>query len=205
MGLQAISLSALSDEVYRYQETTGKKVVQSEWKLKKSEYLVITSTQPGLVYTNICRANGETIRWKVQGNEISIQAYRFEEQLIIQGTKKGQKINVGRRIDSKPWFQPLSYSLRPFVKSDDREVTFWMINPDDLSVHKLKAEKVDPEKIEINGQKIETMPIEIRLSGMLSLFWSATYWFKIPEPLFVRYESVHGPPGTDKTVIKIQD
>ena len=48
-----------------------------------------------------------------------------------------------------------------------------------------------------------TNKIKVSLTGLLSAFWSCSYYFN-PETLsFVGYKGVNGKPGTPETIIKI--
>jgi hypothetical protein len=67
----------------------------------------------------------------------------------------------------------------------------------------MKAIKGDIEKIKIRGKKIQARKVIVRSAGMLSLFWHCTYWFEEGSGIFIRYEGVHGPPGTPKTVVRL--
>ncbi len=41
------------------------------------------------------------------------------------------------------------------------------------------------------------------LQGMLAALWQAAFWFREDDRIFVRYQGVHGPPGTDETVVQL--
>ena len=51
---------------------------------------------------------------------------------------------------------------------------------------------------------VESQIIEVKLKWGLALLWNAKYWFRDNDGLFLRYESVHGFPGNDRTIISME-
>lgn len=45
--------------------------------------------------------------------------------------------------------------------------------------------------------------MDVRVEGVLSAFWQATYWYRLEDGPFLRYQSVHGPVGTETTVVTV--
>jgi hypothetical protein len=203
-GILALGPHALGDEIYHYQGKVGDRIRNFKWQLVKSDFDVITSKQNGFTLTNVCRHNGETIMWKIEGPETSFQAHRSGNQLIIKGKKYNETVNNKWKIDDAPWFQPLSYSLRQFSKSDRNKVYFWTIRFDNLTVRKLRAKKKSLSELMVGTMPVNSQLVEVKLKWGLSMLWKAKYWFRVEDGLFLKYEGIHGFPGTDKTIITME-
>lgn len=107
-------------------------------------------------------------------------------------------------IDDAPWYQATSWSLRALVLSSQMEVRFWTVRIDTLTVHKIKAVKKQQMILNLNGAKEEAEEVELRLEGLLALFWKSSYWFRRSDGVFLRFEGPSGPPGTPDVVVEYQ-
>jgi len=205
LWLLGFSFSALAGtvEAVRYQEQTGDEIGYFSWEIERSNPVVISSREPGKTFTNTCRLDGDTLSWEISGKEGTVRADRRQQELILKGHWNGNNIDKTIPLDSSPWFQALSFSLGASVIQKDRNVEFWMVRPDDFTVHKLKASRIKTEFLSIGGTRVEAHRIRVRLTGAMSMLWHADYWFRTGDLLLVRYEGVHGPPGTPETVISL--
>lgn len=104
-------------------------------------------------------------------------------------------------VADTPWYQTLSFSLRSFLSSAETESEFWMLQPESMDLMRMTAEKKGTETIGGQGAPTACHRVKVRPSGPLAFLWGADYWFRVEDLVFVRYESVHGPPGSSKTVI----
>ncbi|MCG8339539.1 MAG: hypothetical protein MJE63_33945 [Proteobacteria bacterium] len=204
MCISFFAIQAQGDEIYHYQGKVGERVKNFTWQLTKSEFDVISTKQYDFTFTNVCKHNGETVLWEVEGPKTSVRAHRAGNLLIIQGTKHGEKVDHKWKIDSSPWYQPLTYSLRQFSKTDQDTVSFWTLRFDNLKVRKLRAKKQNTVELMVGEIPVKSQLIEVKLKWGLSVLWNASYWFRAGDGVFLRYESVHGFPGTDKTIIAME-
>ena len=83
------------------------------------------------------------------------------------------------------------------------EMEFYIISINDLKLYEFEAVKHETGFIKINNEYIETVRIRIKPSGFFGSFWHADYWFRLFDGEFVRYEAVHGAPGTTPTIKEI--
>lgn len=197
--------AAPSKLLYRYQETTGKTVKNFLWsRTSSAREEVITVKEEDAAIVSRCDRAGRTHAWTYREGEHTVaHATRDGNRLKISGTRKGKPLATTVAVDDHPWFQPLSFSLGEFSASAQTKVSFWMIRSDTLEVVAMQAEKGEVEEIAIAGRKIRTRKVVLRRRGMLAGLWQASFWFREDDRIFVRYQGVHGPPGTAETVVQL--
>ncbi|KGO34125.1 hypothetical protein JT06_10155 [Desulfobulbus sp. Tol-SR] len=197
--------AAPSHPAYLYQETTGRTVKNFLWSRTSSAgEEVITVNEGDAVFINRCDGAGRTRAWSFrEGEQTIVHATRTGNQLKISGTRQGKAIATTVTVDDRPWFQPLSFSLGAFLASARTKVSFWMIRSDKLEVVAMQAKKGEVEEIAVAGRKVRAQKVVIRRQGMLAALWQAAFWFREDDRIFVRYQGVHGPPGTDETVVQL--
>lgn len=202
----SISLLPLDPSQAHYLEVTGGDRKPFDWKVTQrgDGNVVVVMESNGVRFENFCRKTGETLEWRYSnGAQTQIFAKRTENQIIIHGTRLGKPVDEIIEIDERPWYQPLSYSLRNFLFSDQQQTSFWTIRTETLDVHALNAKKIREEKIDTVAGPTIANHVEVRLDGILSALWHATYWYRGVDGLFLRYHSVHGAVGTDSTEVTI--
>ncbi len=191
--------------VYTYQEKVGEKAIPFSWQAEQDgQSVAISVVEENKVFVNHCSTDGSTFKWvfKVDGKHDLI-AERHENTLTIEGLLNGEKHQETYKIDERPWYQPLSFSLQDFLNSEETERSFWVIRVDTVEVLALNAKKMGEEDITVGNSTVPTQVVEVRAEGFYSSFWHGTYWFRKSDNLFVEYKSVHGLPGTDETVITL--
>lgn len=187
-----------------YLESTGMKEKTFQWRHPTVQEEVIIVNEEDAAFVNHCDRAGSTYAWDFQqGRQTVIHAVREGNVLRISGTLRGKPIDTAQTIDERPWFQPLSFSLRSFLDSPETKTSFWTIRSDNLEVVTMQAKKGDTEEITVVGRRIQARKVEIRREGFLAAFWQATFWFRKGDRVFVRYQGIHGPPGTRETVVQL--
>ena len=78
-----------------------------------------------------------------------------------------------------------------------------MIRSDNLEVVVMQEVKGKVEEITVAGRKVRARKVVIKRPGILAALWQTAFWFKDDDRIFVRYQGVHGPPGTDETVVQL--
>lgn len=193
-------------QVVNYTEQVGDSRKTFTWELTEDNTQnIISVTEPEKSYYNVCRNDGSTLEWRlVEPGKHDIRVVRENNRLKLSGTRFGEEIDETIDIDNRPWYQPLSYSLRDFLEKEmEKKTTFWIVRMDTMDVLSLQAEKQGEEVISIEGRDVDTKRIEVRAEGFYSSFWHGTYWYRTSDNLFVRYSSVHGLPGTPETVVEL--
>lgn len=199
----ATGASGTMQERYTYMESNGAKQEFFAWELLLSEGATVVSENEAERSVNNCRLDGATTRWEMKKAEMDVVAVRQENTIVFKGSKQGRAVERNIAIDGLPWYQPLSFSLRNFLRSQKNSVEFWMVRPDQLELVKMRATRQFLETIAVNNREEKAVRIEVRLTGLLSGLWSCQYWFREEDGVFLKYEGVHGPPGTPKTVIQL--
>lgn len=191
--------------VYTYQEKVGDTIIPFYWKVERSGGRVkVIVYEEEKSFINSCSENGATWEWRfVYKNKHDINAVRNGNVLTISGTKGGKKVERVIELDDRPWFQPLSYSLREFLDSSKKEVSFWTIRADTFEPIVLVARKKGIELVTFQEAEVSAQKIEVRAEGFSSHFWSGSYWFRKSDNIFLKYRSVHGFPGTTETVVTL--
>ncbi len=203
--LTSVQARELPKGVFDYQEKVGDTITPYQWSVEKHEDgAVVTVIEEGKTFRNYCTRNGATYRWDMTlTGKHDITAVRKGDTLEIAGILFGEDHRETVTIDERPWYQPLSFSLGRFLDSDQQKTSFWIIRADTIEAVALTAEKMGNELLVRDGKTIATSKVEVRAAGFYSSFWSATYWYRKSDNLFLRYESVHGLPGTEETVVEL--
>jgi len=188
---------------HRYVETTGRQSNEFLWMLAEGSPCIITVGHKGTTFENICDPDGRTREWRQTGPDTRLAARRAEHTIKLAGVMQGRTLDKSFTIDDAPWYQPLTFSLRTFLQSPKTGEAFWLLLSDRLRAVKMQAEKAGEETLTIAGKPVLAWKVRVRPAGLLSMLWEGTYWYRVPDGLFVRYEGANGLPGADKTVIEI--
>lgn len=139
----------------------------------------------------------DTQSWSMNdpGRACAIEAVHDKGIIRIEGTVDGHRIEKQFDVDDAPWFQATSFSLRRLVVSDRKEFEFWTIRPDNLKAYKLRAVKSGRETLDILDEHIETIKIQLCLTGWRAPFWKCQYWFNTEDGAYVRFEGQADPLG----------
>ncbi len=192
--------------VHSYRETVDNASTYFYWRMEENgQQRIIFVQEKNKTFVISCSDNGETRRYQVKDSNIhhDILAERQDDELKISGIRHGKAYSETVKLDKRPWYQALSYSLRTFLESEDGTMTFWTIRNDTLKVTSLQAEKEGEEEILVHGKKIAAHRVVLRADGFYASFWHGTYWYRKGDMLFLMYRSVHGPPGTAETVVEL--
>nr|WP_321465756.1 hypothetical protein [uncultured Desulfobulbus sp.] len=202
------SLVFASSRELQYREQTGGDSFFFVWNAdtEPNEVTVtVTQRQKNEVYTSVNTPEGTTLSWRyVRDPDTDVRAERRGNVLVFSGRFEGKKVAKEEKIDARPWCQPLSFSLHCMEKRKQNKTSFWTVRPDNLEVLTLQAEREGAGRLtSAEGGEILANKVVIRLEGLMSGLWSAEYWFRQGDDVFVRYRGTHGPPGVPETVITL--
>ncbi len=195
-------------EVLRYRERTGDSVEY----LTASERLVSDTIElrsrstTGETHTVVVDERLESLSWahRHPSEDTDYVAVRNGPTIEVSGRSQGEEVSEVFTLSGEaPWIQSIERSLREFALSDDRRIEFWTIQPGDIQLRRLQAVRRGRNAITVDGTLTDAWEIRLGLPGFASLFWSATYWFRTSDGLFVRSEAVRGWPGTPVTVVEL--
>lgn len=147
-----------------------------------------------------------TIRYRVvsPAKNVEYSAVRSGNFIKVQGVVAGRAVSRALRIDDRPWLQTLEVSLSRYALAGSAEpLVFWIVQPWEAMAYLMQA-KVEPEQmVLVAGESERARPVRVSPTGLLGLFWSTLYWYRSSDGVFVRYEGVHGLPGTPRTVVEL--
>lgn len=194
--------------VHSYSETVGNASTYFYWQMEETgRQRTISVQEKNKTFVISCSDKGETRRYQVEDsdNNHDILAERQDDELVISGIRNGKVYSETVKLDERPWYQALSYSLRTFLESENESMTFWTIRNDTFEVTSLQAEKKGEEEILVHGEKMNAHKVVLRAEGFYASFWHGTYWYRKGDMLFLMYRSVHGLPGTPETVVELME
>lgn len=193
-------------EHYQYLLEEGSSArVKITWLLERGEAYELTVVKGG--ETHVSRHDGAlaTLEWEFlePARNTMVTARREGDRIELRGTYRGRAVRRSLEIDHAPWYQAISLSLRPFSIGAASEVEFWTLRPDTFSVYRVRARKAGTELIAHAGQKVETVKVVIRLAGAKEILWHGSYWYRVSDGLFMRYEGATGLFGAGKCTISL--
>jgi len=204
LALLLMAVASPASQVFRYREQTGDDSSTFSWRAdREADGVTVVQHQGDELFRSVNTMDGTTLSWQyVKQPDTDVRVERQGDSLRFSGRLKGKPIEKNQAIDSRPWCQPLSFSLQQMVTREPRTATFWTIRPDTLEVLALQAEKTGSEQIATDNDGVRSADkVIIRLDGLLAPLWQAEYWFRQGDHLFLQYRGTHGPPGTVETRI----
>lgn len=207
LALALLLLAAFGNasQVFRYREQTGREVTTYLWRVEpESRSYTVIHQQGEETFRSRCTEDGATLHWRyTRPPDTDVQAERSGDRILLSGRFEGEPVEREVAIDTRPWFQPLSFSLQRMLTLNLDRASFWTIRPDTLDVLAMQAEREGSETIGEAGEALVAERVAIRLDGLLAGLWRADYWFRQGDRLFVQYRGAHGPPGTAETVVRL--
>lgn len=208
MLLCARPLPAGTLEQHRYLHQTGSNRHYFDWQLLDQGEALLLQTEQGQEHTQT-RLNNElsTLSWQIQNPRINVdlKVERTDNTLQIKGLFQGDPVEQVVEIDSAPWLQALSISLRRFIDPAYQTIQFWTLRPDTLETHRLQVSRQGVETLNIAGIDTRAIKLKVELTGWKALFWSSYYWLREEDGVFLRYQGRNGPPGQPLTTIELID
>jgi hypothetical protein len=147
-----------------------------------------------------------TVRFLVQSmaRKLDYTVIREGNLLRYAGVMGGKPLARTQKIDGNPWFETIEISFRGFSRSARTTPSiFWVVQPWEAKAYLMQAVNEGEETISVGTTQIKAMRVRVNPSGLLARFWSALYWFRSSDGLYVRYEAVRGLPGTPPTVVQL--
>ena len=206
LALLLMAIGSPASQALRYHEQTGDNGYTFSWQAEQEQEsgtITVIQHQDSETFSSVNTAEGATRSWHyVNQPDTNVQAERNGDSIRLSGRFKGKEIDVQRIIDSRPWYQPLSYCLQRMVARNQQAASYWTIRPDTLEVLAMRAEKKGSERISLeNGSLQMADKVVINLEGVMSALWEAEYWFRHGDNVFLQYRGTHGPPGTAETKV----
>lgn len=191
--------------VYIYEKLVGTLQTRSKWVFEKrdGDLYVIGKSNHGRTKV-VSSLDWETKEFVfLSGNEKEdYKVYRNGAHLIAIGQANGRPFEKTYKIGNSLWIQEFDFSLKPFIRSSDHQLKFYIIHPKKLSMHHMVAKKQQEEKIVVQGKEYLALKVKITLTGFKGMFWKADAWFEKSSGDLIKYVSNEGP-NTPTSVVTL--
>ena len=180
---------------FNRQQTT---IVWQEKRINEKIYLYAMQEDERHEY--IMNQSLQTEKWKIVNplsqTDLTLELHVNTYWITVKF--KGKPITKTVKSKGYIWYQNIAYNAGVLLK-DKKIVKYECFRPDNIKLYTMVAEAQGMEQF----MGTNTNKIKVSLTGLLSAFWSCSYYFN-PETLsFVGYKGVNGKPGTPETIIKI--
>ena len=189
-----------------YRETVAGQSNLREYLVRQEEGRVsLVATEPGITRTVEAGPDFATVREGYEdksGNRLTL--VRQGRRMLLTGALNNQPVSREFEVDDTAWYGSILF-MRDFVLAGTQETVFYMTQPEDNRVIKLKAIREGEETIPVDGGNVATVRVRFTLPDFRSVFWSSTYWFRAADGLFVKSLETRGPPGSAKVSVELVD
>lgn len=180
----------MADETLVYRHATGDQVTLEERRISSTREGPLIETPQEIAWLT---EDGATRRWEFRepDTETTVTAERSGEIIAVTGTLQGREVRREVRSD-KEWHQLIEHALEDFAVSGRQSTRLWSFRSDSMDLTEFRAERQGTEALDLPGGMVETVHVEVRLTGLFSAFWHADYWFRATDGRFVRYAAERG-------------
>ena len=206
--LPCLLSSLLSAQTLVYQSETEGVKTKTEWILDQTNpnALQITSLNPkeGDVKLQYSSSYALQNYLEQQSPSSYLEIIKNVNAIVIKSKgEKGERLK-SYSLGSTPWIQEFKFGFKSFLQSQEKECSFYVVNPKDLKIHEMIAIKQGQESIDVEGKTYQAQKVLITLKGFLQRkFWRAHVWFDQTTRWLVKYTANQGPgtPYTTTTLI----
>jgi hypothetical protein len=197
--------------LFTYDISSGEKKDHVEWTKTTNADRTIEFTSlnhfENVSHRMVCDENLQTITWSYvnQKSRTNYQITRQKNKLVFQGELNGECIEKTIDVPDLPWFQIHGISFPEFLKSGASTLDFLSVKPESGKIVELQATRQNIEEILVKEQIVKAVRIDVRLKGMLSHLGKASYWFRIRDFVFVRYEGTSASGGFNSVVYELDE
>ncbi len=117
------------------------------------------------------------------GNNLS--GRRSGNVITLTGTLGGKQVSRELSIDGAPWYQIFGPAMADLLPPGVDRREFWVVNPADLSAHKMMVRRAGAESINLKGGKVAAERVHFSPAGALAPFWGADFWYRASDALWV--------------------
>jgi hypothetical protein len=187
-----------------YKEDYGDQISNSKLEIIKTSPYEIKWKSVNDTTTIETDKNLNTIKMIFKSENKNLQLIRKDRIIELTGTFEGKEIKKELVIDDDPWYQLFVFSFTEFIFSEDDSRYYWVFNPFDLSMNKMKVNKERREKINLNGKIYDTYLLNTRLTGFMSAFWKGEYWFDSKNGMYLKYDGLNIFPKIQNVTITVE-
>jgi hypothetical protein len=202
-ALCAAPLSA-DDGVLRYTQTNGAGSSTFEVEVSRStEGMKVRSEGAGRSEESLWVPGRGLISWRHSEPAAAsdLRAERTGNMIRVTGRLKGRDVTRDLRVDAAPWYQIFGPGIADLLPTGAGRMEFWVLNPDDLSTHKMLAQQAGTERREIDGAEVDTFKVHFSPAGALALFWGADFWYRPSDSAWLFSRLPENGRSTTTTII----
>jgi hypothetical protein len=208
LGIAAVSIPCAAQSPLTYRDSTGTREISIviDEELLPSGSVIHSRMSDGEQHDVQIDPSAETILYRVVSPQrlIDYTVRREGSLLVVDGAFEGKPIARRLRIDARPWYQSMEWSLHDYVCSQSREpLLYWVVHPWEAKAYLLQARGEGIDEITLDGLPRYALRVRVSPAGILQLFWKTLYWFRPSDARYLRYEGIRGLPGTPKTTVEL--
>ncbi len=155
---------------FYFTEKCGRLSEKCLWKIEEfpDQTLVTKQSDSELVTARYAKEGEiEEYHFLYTDERAEFHIVKEEKALRVNGRIKNEKSERVHQLKEEiPWVQQMTLGMKRFILSSSQKMEFYIVNPRDLSLHKLIAEKKRTEKLDGFG---ELLRVDVRSP---SLFYS---------------------------------
>jgi len=208
MSALLLAPSAFAGDILEYKETIGGEVsTLTVAVVEDSDTLIrfrASSTTGEKVVSVLDSRDGSNLSWTQTKDERSVSVLRTGDLLQVRTWDKDGVRLTEHKIDQAPWIQSREFGMRGFAGDRSQESReFWIINPSDFSLNRMKAVKKEAGRISCGERTHEAVRVVVSLAGWKSIFWSSEFWFRLDDGLFLKYVGQKSGPNSPDVVSEL--
>ena len=194
------SYSIIYSKIYQYIDNISNKNTVRQFQLEHNEtgYETFYDSKEGFIMKTKADNDFNLVEWILinTNDKTDVRVVRQNQELLVKGISKGQKIDKKFKIDQDPWYEDWGLGLVNFILSTNNSTLFWSMPPTDVNlIAKFRAEKKEIQNILIGQEKVEVYYVKIAIDGPLSVLFSTDYWFRKSDGVHVKMKLQLGPGG----------
>jgi hypothetical protein len=172
----------------RYVEARGPAISTVEYRLsREGPSTLLTSVGPDSTDEIRWIPGSGTVEWRLTepGTSSDILARRTRDVIRITGVLKNRAVDREVKVDGAPWYQVFGPLMEELLPPGSARREFWVLDPDDLSPHKMQVRRDGKERVTIRGTPVDAVKIHFSPAGALAPFWGADFWYRQSDGLWV--------------------
>lgn len=205
--ISLMDVPSYAGEKRTYKQLTNGKTLEYSLNMvgESPEYTMLNITFPEILYEyQNDKKTGATLKWSMSKKESVLHGVRQGNTIELKEEVNGKVYTNRIKIDDALWIQPVEYGLQWLARDQDNSaLRFWVISPYDGKISKLVAKKKGVEMIKLGDQEYDAVRVKLTATGWKSLFWSANYWFRESDGIFLKFRGAFGAPGTSETLTEL--
>ncbi|HET6451104.1 MAG TPA: hypothetical protein VFI08_07315 [Spirochaetia bacterium] len=183
----ALALGA-QPSISRYTQTRGATAATLEYRLAAGEdSFTLSASTPVSQESIMWRVGTGTADWSLvnDSDHTELHGTRTGTTIQVTGTLKGRAVSKVLKVDTAPWYQLFGPLLDQLLPAGTSVQEFWVLDPVDLSVHRMQVKRAGTEQLTLHGHTVPAQKVHFSPAGALAPFWGADFWYRQSDGLYV--------------------